>query len=973
MGKTENGYPRSLPKLETNGHINHHENTSYLEKSATNGRKKKRKKGQKKQKSSELKSSSAQTEVQKRVDYVLVYHAKDETEIVGAEELEEYRVIKKLRERFHHALVHVEKISLQEIQIGEKVYVKLHCPFARLCEEAEDINLEMPLRGAAIIPKKPGFFSRLLKTDDEIDFVSAPFVINKRNVFEGIDDPDTFFRPSQRSLLTHNIIINMDIRDDADQKEKDYVKRRGLPYMLLKKVYSDAFILHEESQYEDLSDDELDEKRLESKRKDTFDPKIDPREELQRTWCKSCKYQPLWKIRNYFGEQIAFYFAWAGSMATVLWIPMILGLGIWAYGLYLSISTYVEERADQDALRDLEAELQWNITLYNNTEDREELANVTAQLEEWSIVDLLTEDWLIMFKNSFDNEATPYFALVICLWGTVFLEYWKRKSATLAYEWDVNTYQLSEPDRPQFFGTRERKDPVSDLPDWYYPFHRQFLKYFASLSILFFMVCLVVASVIGIIAYRVVMRLIFADQSSIIRLFFSSVLASLINSCIIMILGKIYEKIAVILTDWENHRTQSKYEDALIIKLFAFSFVNTYSSLFYIAFFREQTTQGGLFDMGPEYEDSCDNNNCMAMLSLQVFVLMVVKPCPRFFKDIIVPYIKKLIRRYKCWGKNKVGDIDAESVNAQGQFIQKEYMKPQLGNFTLGEYNEKVILYGFLMVFSSALPIAPLIALLIIMVDLGIDARRLVWFNRRPVALIACNIGMWYSILEFLNYVGVITNAFIIAFTSQWGKEFSTAGKLWIVIGFEHIVFAVKFLLAYIIPDTPADVSLAMRRERYQVARIMGEAKMLGPIGECKDSESGSENSPTRYFTGQPVTLTAQDSIEETHNSPPLPKLVYGKDGSTFFEGEAIPLKDDLSPSKKKKKKKKPKSSPRGNSAGPTAMYPPPDHAPLPYPPVPLHPPATHVPGPGYGWNIEADHPADNAHLAYPPPNIIHM
>lgn len=46
-------------------------------------------------------------------------------------------------------------------------------------------------------------------------------------------------------------------------------------------------------------------------------------------------------------------------------------------------------------------------------------------------------------------------------------------------------------------------------------------------------------------------------------------------------------------------------------------------------------------------------------------------------------------------------------------------------------------------------------------------------------------LGMWYSILEFLNYVGVITNAFIIAFTSQWGKEFSTSGKLWIVIGFE--------------------------------------------------------------------------------------------------------------------------------------------------------------------------------------------
>lgn len=36
----------------------------------------------------------------------------------------------------------------------------------------------------------------------------------------------------------------------------------------------------------------------------------------------------------------------------------------------------------------------------------------------------------------------------------------------------------------------------------------------------------------------------------------------------------------------ENHRTQSQYDDALIVKLFAFQFANSYSSLIYIAFFR---------------------------------------------------------------------------------------------------------------------------------------------------------------------------------------------------------------------------------------------------------------------------------------------------------------------------------------------------------------------------------------------------
>ena len=32
-------------------------------------------------------------------------------------------------------------------------------------------------------------------------------------------------------------------------------------------------------------------------------------------------------------------------------------------------------------------------------------------------------------------------------------------------------------------------------------------------------------------------------------------------------------------------------------------------------------------------------------------------------------------------------------------------------------------------------------------------------------------LGMWYAILEFLNLVGVVTNAFLIAFTSQYGRK----------------------------------------------------------------------------------------------------------------------------------------------------------------------------------------------------------
>lgn len=35
-------------------------------------------------------------------------------------------------------------------------------------------------------------------------------------------------------------------------------------------------------------------------------------------------------------------------------------------------------------------------------------------------------------------------------------------------------------------------------------------------------------------------------------------------------------------------------------------------------------------------------------------------------------------------------------------------------------------------------------------------------------------VGMWYSILEFLNVVGVVTNSFLVAFTSQYGRNWES-------------------------------------------------------------------------------------------------------------------------------------------------------------------------------------------------------
>lgn len=52
---------------------------------------------------------------------------------------------------------------------------------------------------------------------------------------------------------------------------------------------------------------------------------------------------------------------------------------------------------------------------------------------------------------------------------------------------------------------------------------------------------------------------------------------------------QIYSKVAVYLTNLENPRTQTEYEDSYTFKIFFFEFINFYSSLIYIAFFKVST------------------------------------------------------------------------------------------------------------------------------------------------------------------------------------------------------------------------------------------------------------------------------------------------------------------------------------------------------------------------------------------------
>lgn len=69
-----------------------------------------------------------------------------------------------------------------------------------------------------------------------------------------------------------------------------------------------------------------------------------------------------------------------------------------------------------------------------------------------------------------------------------------------------------------------------------------------------------------------------------------------------------------------------------------------------------------------------------------------------------------------------------------------------------------MIQYGFVTIFVSAFPLAPVFALINNVLEMRLDARKFLVFYRRPVPLRAPNIGVWFRILDVLGKIAVISN-----------------------------------------------------------------------------------------------------------------------------------------------------------------------------------------------------------------------
>ncbi|XP_060931935.1 anoctamin-5 [Limanda limanda] len=776
----------------------------------------------------------------------------------------------------------LETEDKSESEDGKTYFVKIHAPWEVLTTYADVLKIKVPFK-VNDIPVNTEMPMNWLSTPfrlpetimhPEPDFFTAPFDKSKSDFFL-IDDKETFFPPSNRNRIVYYILSRCSyLREECGDKDKKGIKR-----LLNNGTYTAAFPLHDCRYWKQSRDIHCESERY----------------SLYKHWARFLyffKEQPLNLVRKYYGEKIGIYFAWLGFYTEMLLFAAIVGTICFVYG----VLTYDDNEWSKEICS---AEIGGKIVMCPLCDKK---------CGFWKLNSTCNSSWQ---SHLFDNVGTVFFAIFMGIWVTLFLELWKRRQARLEYEWDLVDFEEEQQQlqlRPEYETkcSKRKLNRITQEMEPYLPITSKCARLCLSGATVIFWISLIIACIIGVIAYRLAVYAAFASimkdnptaQLHVVGPYITpqlatSVTASCINFVIIMILNLMYERVAIWITDMEIPKTHLEYENKLTVKMFLFQFVNYYSSCFYVAFFKGKFVgypgnYAYMFGVWTNLRnEECDPGGCLIELTTQLVIVMTGKQVWGNIQEALVPWLMN------WWGSRKARK-HPESLYSRWEQDNDLQSFGQLGLFD--EYLEMVIQFGFITLFVASFPLAPLLALINNVIEVRVDAWKLTTQYRRPVAAKAHSIGAWEEILSGIAVLSVVTNAFIVAFTSDmiprlvymyayhpdgemnmkgyinnslstydisafplanspeegenpaWFNSSITtcryrdfrypsghekeyhhtmqfwhilAAKLAFIIIMEHVVFMVKFFVAWMIPDVPSDVRARVKRERYLVQEYL--------------------------------------------------------------------------------------------------------------------------------------------------------
>mmetsp|Transcript_32767 Transcript_32767/g.47312 ORF Transcript_32767/g.47312 Transcript_32767/m.47312 type:complete len:789 (-) Transcript_32767:186-2552(-) len=505
--------------------------------------------------------------------------------------------------------------------------------------------------------------------------------------------------------------------------------------------------------------------------------------------------QPIEEIRSYLGEKVALYFEFNGHLSK--WL-----LPLSVVGIFVTISWIIE------------------FAYFNNVE--------TA------------------FSSAY---ATPFYCVFVSFWSQFMIEYWKRSQNQIAMECGMSDFEEVQKERPEHQGAN-MKSPIdgSDIK-FTNPseiFRRQLYSFFViSLAMIVVIACV---SLIFYLQYVVRTKTPESSQS------YAGLGVSILSAVQIIVLGYYYNDLAIYLNDNENHRTDTEYEDSLIGKIFVFSFVNSYASLFFVAFIQSnigESCVGSCFSQ-LSYQLTTIIASKVTVEKISVYLTLVVEHEAKEY-EVKKEYEerKKVLDKEVAEGKRDKANAIIPPRSTAELESEFQYYDESLG--VLQDYGKIFIQFGFITLFVAACPLAPALAYISTWIQLKTDAWKLLYMTKRVIPTGAQDIGTWETILQITAVISVITNAGILCFTMDVLHTGGTA-SIWIFVSFQYFIFFSMGIFAYFVDDVPKEVEMQLLRQDHLRNLIDG-------IDDTKHEEA--VKSMLNHFPSDVFHVNSEDFTEK--------------------------------------------------------------------------------------------------------------
>lgn len=472
----------------------------------------------------------------------------------------------------------------------------------------------------------------------------------------------------------------------------------------------------------------------------------DNRIKLAETWLKVGTppwAQPIHEIRDYFGEKIALYFAFLAHYTTWLFAASILGFGTWAHGFG---------------------------------------------------------------TGAHDSDMKLWYSVLMGIWSTLIMEYWKRNQSTYCMKWGMVGFESTEEDRPEYRGI-EIESPINGERMIYYPASESTQALIISATTVVGLMGVVVACLAGIFALKVALSGPEIDAMLTVGnglIPFNLLIPAFLVSINILVMSEIWAVVAEALTNFENHRTDTLYIDALTSKTFLFQFVNAYAACFYIAFVKE-----AIYDA-----DYCVGS-CMLELNITLGVIFITDLTIQNLSEIIIPYIKT-----KQKEKEEADGADPSRTvsDVERAYLLEEY-DTTMGPFE--SYRELYKQFGYATLFSVSFPLAPMLAFLNNWVEMRVDGWVLLQRSRRAIPEGAEDIGTWQVIFELTSVLAVMSNAAIICFVSKTYVHYPWYWRCVYFAAMEHAMLFLKVLFSLFVEDCPESTNIQIQRQEFIESKVI--------------------------------------------------------------------------------------------------------------------------------------------------------